>query len=66
MMNTGLDEGRNVFLSEKQMETLERLAPPEAIERYIKRLGHMIEETGCDPKSHYRTIRKWIIEDIKP
>ena len=66
MMNTGLDEGRNVFLSAKQVETLERLAPPEAIERYIKRLGRMIEDTGCDPKNHYRTIRKWIIEDIKP
>ena len=66
MMNTGLDEGRNVFLSAKQVETLERLAPPEAVERYIKRLGRMIEDTGCDPKNHYRTIRKWIIEDIKP
>ena len=65
-MNTERGEPGNVFLSPKQVETLERMAPPEAVDRYIKRLGRMIEETGCDPKSHYRTIRKWIAEDIKP
>ena len=65
-MNNESGEPRNVFLSEKQVECLERLAPPEAVDRYIKRLGRMIEETGCDPKSHYQTIRKWIAEDIKP
>jgi len=66
IMNPDLKEPRNVFLSEKQVECLERLASPEAVERYIKRLGRMIEETGCDPKSHYQTIRKWIAEDIRP
>ena len=66
IMNPDPKEPRNVFLSEKQVECLERLASPEAVERYIKRLGRMIEETGCDPKSHYQTIRKWIAEDIRP
>ena len=65
-MNNEPGEGRNVFLSSKQVEMLERMAPPEAVDRYIKRLGRMIEDTGCDPKSHYRTIKKWIAEDIQP
>ena len=55
-----------VFLSEKQYEALCRLAPPEAVDRYVERLANLIENEGADPRSHYQTIRKWIAEDIKP
>ena len=60
--------GRGYFtLTVEQVEALLALVPVQELESYVAKIDRMLENNMASgikaPKSYYKTIKKWILED---
>lgn len=59
--------GRYVIMTREQCEALLALVPIQMLESYAARMDRMLENNMASgispPKSYYKTIKKWILED---
>ena len=59
--------GKYIIMTRDQCETLLALVPIRMLESYVGRMDRMLEKNMASgihpPKSYYRTIKKWIMED---
>ena len=58
-------EYQHVLLTDTEFNNLARDFSNDLREKAIKFLDEYIEETGYKKKSHYLTIRRWVIDAVK-